>query len=404
MMQIPGSFRDMLEYPGRGYQHTSCALLRRLVDTTRLSTPVGRLRDGMIVNAVVVCFWPLLSTYWYDGGDKYFCYLFGYGFLFSLMFASKFHFFGIWSFTNCDAGVFAKTEEPALISYTNFFLTIGAWYMMTWGFCIEFFVWPVRAVVLSIFMVLAVSPTSPFNKTDNPKSVRCQRYMWNKLLWIDWKSFNWICDLLVLWFVVYVWFLMHMSFNQKDDVKGWCAMQRTLTNSWEMMNFGQKTLNYLSSAGSVVITQTSWFTKPIRCLPKFAVLGLAFFFLYYTLGNWFDDIHKNKVISFVKLVGHDLGAYKNHVMAGTSVVVVWYSWQYALTHWTNYDALDCDKSALDLSSIVYGSGRVTREIVHFFVPFEWRLMSAYAHIGMIGVTWSSIWAFNLLIDSHYNYV
>ena len=139
-------------------------------------------------------------------------------------------------------------------------------------------------------------------------------------------------------------------------------------------------------------------------MPKFAVFGLAAFFVYYTVGNWFSAVHQNNVISFVKLVGHDLGAYKNHVMAGTGALVTWYSWQYALTHWTNYDALDCDKSALDLSSVVRGSSRVDQEIEQHFVPYEWRLMSAYAHIGMIGVTWSSIWAFNLLIDSHYNYV
>ena len=222
MMQIPGSFRDMLRSSGNGFKHTSCGFLRRLIDTTRLSTPVGRLRNGMIVNAVFVFFGPLWNTLWdTQEVDKYVHYLYGYSILFLFLFGRVFHFFK-W-------GVFAKkkeTEEPAFISLTNLVLTIVSWYMMTWSLFTDHLLYLVRVSVLVPFVVMAVSPTKPFDTNNNiPKKMRCERYMiWG---WVNWFSFDFAYDLFVLFFVVYVYFLMDMSFDQKDDVKGWCAMLDT---------------------------------------------------------------------------------------------------------------------------------------------------------------------------------
>ena len=96
----------------------------------------------------------------------------------------------------------------------------------------------------------------------------------------------------------------------------------------------------------------------------------------------------------MKLIGYDALEYKNQII-GVGVLS-WYSFKTALSFWTNYDALECD-----LLQMPYGSDLVDREIVTNFVPYEWRMMGAYAHICMIGVTWSTIWAWNLLIDGEY---
>ena len=96
----------------------------------------------------------------------------------------------------------------------------------------------------------------------------------------------------------------------------------------------------------------------------------------------------------MKLIGYDALEYKNQII-GVGVLS-WYSFKTALSFWTNYDALECD-----LLQMPYGSDLVDREIVTNFVPYEWRMMGAYAHICMIGVTWSTIWGWNLFNDTEY---
>ena len=209
-----------------------------------------------------------------------------------------------------------------------------------------------------------------------------------KLGWVNWYSFDFVCDLFVLFFVVYVYFLMDMSFDQKDDVKGWCAMQDSFLHQAQVLGVGQRAWRYLYGSTAMSVVKS---VRPWRFIPKFGVFFLGAYFLWYTCWNWFD---KYNVVSFMKLVGYDALEYKKSLLA--TGIVSWYSCMYALSFWTNYDALDCD-----LLQGPNGSDKVDQEILTNFVPYEWRMMGAYAHICMIGVTWSTIWGWNLLNDSDY---
>jgi len=391
MMQNNGSFRNMLlKSKGNGFHHNGCGLLRSLILTTRLSIPVRRLRNGMILHAVGVCLWPLLVTI-YDGeSDEYTAQLYGYGFLFLFLGMSKSHFFGMWA---NDHGLFAKkkdSEEYAVVSYTNSLLAIGAWYMMTWAlFGNGVAARTIWKFIMVIFGIVAVLPSHAFPK----KIIRFERHMkrkWTFTFKFWTYTFKFWCQFIVLGFVCYVYILMELSFDQKDSVERWCNMLDTLEGSAQVMNFGQKALTYLYRGG-VAITQTNSLTKLLRFIPKIGVPLLVFWFVWYTFANWTD---KYNVVQIVKIIGFE---YKTEVAAAASVAVGITSFLYALSYWTNFDALDCDL----LNGPGNGSLRVDHEIEFNFEPYEWRMMGAYAHICMIAVTWSTVWACSLVMNSVY---
>ena len=92
----------------------------------------------------------------------------------------------------------------------------------------------------------------------------------------------------MLFFVVYVYVLMNMTFDQKDNMEGWCAMIDTYKTSAKYMGLGQKAMSYVMPVAMHLRPTTLGNLRFLRFWLMLPVLGLAAYFLWYTCLNWTD--------------------------------------------------------------------------------------------------------------------